>query len=113
VFTSGLSHADFLWNYNGTKYAMEFVAGFVGFRQDAETLSLRPEINWAIVDKQRKPSPEALKAYMSPLNPPPTGHHDSFGCNSFTGSQSDRLSQWRRRAVPLGFCRRDALCHQP
>jgi LysM repeat protein len=24
------------------------------------------------VDKQRKPSPEALKAYMSPLNPPPT-----------------------------------------
>jgi hypothetical protein len=72
VFTSGLSHADFLWNYNGTKYAMEFVAGFVGFRQDAETLSLRPEINWAIVDKQRKPSPEALKAYMSPLNPPPT-----------------------------------------
>lgn len=63
VFTSGLSQADFLWNYNGTMFSMEFVAGFVGYRQDAETLSLRPEINWAIVDKQQKPSAEALKAY--------------------------------------------------
>ncbi|MFT7121413.1 MAG: hypothetical protein ACJAZ9_001591 [Neolewinella sp.] len=62
-FTSGLSQVDFLWDYMGTKYAMEFVAGFVGYRQDAETLSLRPEVNWAIVDKQRKPSAEAIEAY--------------------------------------------------
>jgi len=63
VLTSGLSQADLLWNYHQNMMAMEFVAGFVGFRQDPETLSLRPEISWAVVDKQAKPSAEAIKAY--------------------------------------------------
>lgn len=64
VLTSGLSQADFLWNYNDNLLAMEFVAGFVGYRQDSETLSLRPEVSWAVVDKQAKPSEEAIQAYL-------------------------------------------------
>jgi len=60
---SGLSQADLLWDYNGNMFAMELVTGFIGFRQDCETLSLRPEISWAVVDKQTEPSAEAIQAY--------------------------------------------------
>ncbi len=49
-FPSGLSKADVFWNYHGTEYKMEFYAGFVGVKQNRETLALRPEINWVIVD---------------------------------------------------------------
>jgi len=62
-FTSGLSAADMTWNYFGTFYSMELVAGFVGFRQDAETFALRPEISWAVIDKQTTPSQENIDAY--------------------------------------------------
>ena len=50
-FPSGLSQVDFIWRYFNDSYKMEFVAGFIGFAQDEETLTLRPEINWAVVDK--------------------------------------------------------------
>jgi len=33
---------------------MEFLAGFVGVKQDKETLELRPEIGWAIRDTGRQ-----------------------------------------------------------
>ena len=33
---------------------MKFLAGFVGVRQDKETLQLRPEIDWAIKDKREE-----------------------------------------------------------
>ena len=62
-FTSGLSAADMIWNYYGTFYDMELLAGFVGFRQDAETLALRPEITWAVVDKQTTPTAEDIENY--------------------------------------------------
>lgn len=62
-FPSGLSRAPFMWDYKGTPFAMELTAGFVGYRQDIATLALRPEISWAVVDLQRKPTKEVLDAY--------------------------------------------------
>jgi len=62
-FSSGISHADFVWNYHETYFQMEFVAGFVGYHQDSETLSLRPEISWAVIDKQLKASDEMIENY--------------------------------------------------
>jgi len=48
---TGISIAPFVWEYYETKLNMEFLAGFVGVRQDSETLALRPEIGWAVVEK--------------------------------------------------------------
>jgi hypothetical protein len=43
-----MAKAPFRWEYLDSSYQMEFLAGFVGVRQDAETLALRPEIGWAV-----------------------------------------------------------------
>jgi hypothetical protein len=40
--------APFLWKYYGADYEMEFVGGLMGIAQDSTTLSLRPEIGWAV-----------------------------------------------------------------
>jgi hypothetical protein len=48
VFPSGLARAPFLWKYFEQEFPMEFLGGFVGVRQDADSLALRPEIGWAI-----------------------------------------------------------------
>ena len=53
-FNNGLSKAEFTWNYFGNKYEMEFLAGFVGIKQDKKTLTLRPEIGWLVKDKKTK-----------------------------------------------------------
>jgi hypothetical protein len=50
AFPAGLARAPFLWNYLDQQFQMEFLGGFVGVRQEAETLRLRPEIGWAIRD---------------------------------------------------------------
>ncbi len=47
-FPSGLARAPFRWQYLEQSFDMEFLGGFVGVRQDAETLRLRPEIGWAV-----------------------------------------------------------------
>jgi hypothetical protein len=47
-FPSGLSKAPFLWNYMTESFNMEFLGGFVGVAQDQTTLTLRPEIGWAV-----------------------------------------------------------------
>ncbi len=44
----GLSIAPFRWNYLDRSFDMEFLGGFVGVAQDQETLTLRPEIGWAV-----------------------------------------------------------------
>ena len=44
----GLSKAPFRWNYLERSFDMEFLGGFVGVAQDQETLTLRPEIGWAV-----------------------------------------------------------------
>jgi hypothetical protein len=49
-FPSGLARAPFHWNYINRSYEMEFLGGFVGVRQEADTLRLRPEIGWAVRD---------------------------------------------------------------
>lgn len=49
-FTSGISVAPFIWDDNGTRYEMEFCAGFVGFQQIGKRKAVRPEIGWAIRD---------------------------------------------------------------
>jgi hypothetical protein len=45
---NGISKTDFIWNYLGTEFDMQFLAGFIGISQDKETKTLRPEIGWAI-----------------------------------------------------------------
>lgn len=62
-FTSGISEVDFIWNYYSTFFQMELLAGFVGFQQDPKTLSLRPEISWAVIDKQLLATEEQIKDY--------------------------------------------------
>jgi hypothetical protein len=44
----GLSKAPFRWLYRDNTFDMEFLGGFVGVAQDPETLTLRPEIGWAV-----------------------------------------------------------------
>jgi hypothetical protein len=43
-----LSNVPFKWHYIEQEYDMEFVAGFIGFTQDAETMAVRPKIGWAV-----------------------------------------------------------------
>ncbi len=45
---AGLSTAPFRWDYLDRSFNMEFLGGFVGVAQDQETLTLRPEIGWAV-----------------------------------------------------------------
>jgi hypothetical protein len=47
-FPAGLARAPFCWQYLSSEFEMEFLGGFVGVAQDAETLRLRPEIGWAV-----------------------------------------------------------------
>lgn len=62
-FPNGFSQADFVWNYFEIFYKMEFVAGFTGCYQDQKTLSLRPEISWAVIDKQVMASDQEIEDY--------------------------------------------------
>jgi hypothetical protein len=45
-----LGKANVILNDNGAMYNMEFLAGFIGIRQNSETFALRPEISWIILD---------------------------------------------------------------
>ncbi|WP_309742771.1 DUF4419 domain-containing protein, partial [Chamaesiphon sp. OTE_20_metabat_361] len=47
-FTSGLAKAPFVWKYLDRNYSMEFIGGFVGVKQDRNSLFLRPEIGWIV-----------------------------------------------------------------
>lgn len=48
---SGLARCPFEWDYCHERFAMEFVGGFVGVRQCASTLRLKPEIGWVVRSK--------------------------------------------------------------
>jgi Domain of unknown function (DUF4419) len=50
AFPAGLARAPLLWQYLGQEFEMEFLGGFVGVAQDAQTLCLRPEIGWAVCE---------------------------------------------------------------
>src|SRR5262249_46279625 len=47
-FPSGLARAPFRWEYFHKTFDMELLGGFVGVGQDQTTLTLRPEIGWAV-----------------------------------------------------------------
>jgi hypothetical protein len=49
-FPVGLSKVPFVWKYYDLTFDMEFIGGFVGVTQDQQTLALRPEIGWAVLD---------------------------------------------------------------
>lgn len=49
-FPVGLSKVPFVWKYYDLMFDMEFIGGFVGVTQDQQTLALRPEIGWAVLD---------------------------------------------------------------
>lgn len=51
-FNNGLSKANFIWNYFGHKYEMEFLVGFIGIKQDKKSQTLKPEIGWLVKDKK-------------------------------------------------------------
>lgn len=63
-FPLGISNADLLVDYHGDLLAYEMCAGFVGIGQDAATKSLRPEINWFIVDKNTTAPAEDAALYQ-------------------------------------------------
>ncbi len=50
MLSGGLSRTPFHWDHGDAIYKMEFVAGFVGMTQDAESNAIRPEIGWAVRD---------------------------------------------------------------
>ena len=43
-----LSKVPFVWNCQSASYNMEFLAGFMGYTQDSESLAIRPRIGWAV-----------------------------------------------------------------
>lgn len=53
AFPSLPSKAPFKWEYLGKVYEMEFVAGLIGVSQEPESLCLRPEIGWAVMEAGR------------------------------------------------------------
>ena len=44
----GMSRAPFRWEHLDRTFDMEFLGGFVGVRQEKETLAVKPEIGWAV-----------------------------------------------------------------
>ncbi|MEG4499825.1 DUF4419 domain-containing protein [Microcoleus sp. F10-C6] len=57
AFPSLPSKAPFKWNYLGNFYEMEFVAGLIGVSQEPESLCLRPEIGWVVMEAEREAFP--------------------------------------------------------
>jgi 5-aminopentanamidase len=76
-FPSGLARAPFVWKYRVQRFEMEFLGGFVGVRQDPATLTLRPDIGWAIrqsckqgpADGDQERVRMKVAAYQAPLLP--------------------------------------------
>ena len=65
----GVTTTPFVWEYLGQDFEMHFYAGFIGVSQDPVTLSIHPEIGWAIVadeelEKIKKP-PSGRFSYNS------------------------------------------------
>ena len=61
-FPPGVTTTPFVWEYLREEFKMHFYAGFIGASQDPVTLSIHPEIGWAIVsdeelEKVKKPPP--------------------------------------------------------
>jgi integrase len=78
AFPSGLARAPFLWNYLDRSFEMELLGGFVGVRQEADSLRLRPEIGWAVRERvtshfQNRHAEEFVR-YLRTARVSPNGH---------------------------------------
>jgi len=51
-FPSGRNYLPFKWRVDGRQIDMRFESGFMGVSQDSETLALKAEINWAVVQSK-------------------------------------------------------------
>lgn len=49
AFPNTTAKAPFKWLYLGSEYDMEFIGGLIGVSQEPQTLTLRPEIGWAVL----------------------------------------------------------------
>lgn len=65
---SAYSRVPFEWNYFGTTYEMEFLAGFMGISQEKD-LTLKPEIAWVVreVAKEEKETPRRYQEALTKL----------------------------------------------
>ena len=54
MLPQALSTVPFIWDYYGKDYDYQFVAGIVGYSQNAKDGALRPEMGWAV-----RPAPAA------------------------------------------------------
>lgn len=52
VFPNGLATVPFHWQYLRQSYEMEFLAGFVGVKQNKDDFFLSPEIGWVVCEVQ-------------------------------------------------------------
>ncbi len=53
-FLHGMRSMPFTWNYLGTQLPMRFHGGFMGVRQDQETLAVAPQLGWAVEDLSKR-----------------------------------------------------------
>jgi hypothetical protein len=51
---SGISRAPFHWDCLDRSFDMEFLGGFVGLSQDKNTLTVKPEIGWAVREAPKR-----------------------------------------------------------
>ncbi len=54
MLPQALSTVPFIWDYLGKDYEYQFVAGIVGYSQNAKDGAVRPEMGWAV-----RPAPAA------------------------------------------------------
>ena len=47
-YPSGLAHASVSWNFQGKDLDLKFIAGFMGYQQDQNTLEICPNVGWCI-----------------------------------------------------------------
>lgn len=65
-FPSAMSQVPFQWNYHGQEIAMSFSGGLIGIRQNPDTLTLKPEVGWAVYEPEKfipPPTPKESDSY--------------------------------------------------
>ena len=49
AYPTGLAKAPVSWDYHGKNLQLQFIAGFIGYQQDAKSLEICPNLGWCIV----------------------------------------------------------------
>ena len=50
-YPTGLAQAPVTWKYHGNELELQFIAGFVGYQQESETLEICPNLGWCIAHR--------------------------------------------------------------